>query len=71
MKRWIQAYGDLNLSFISISFERPKESYGGFHLLRGTVLTLKDISGKKLKLDILGSVVVMNNRYKLLSYDDG
>ncbi len=71
MKRWIQAYGDLNLSFISISFKRPKESYGGFHLLRGTVLTLKDISGKKLKLDILGSVVVMNNRYKLLSYDDG
>lgn len=71
MKRWINRYGDRNLSFVNIRFNRPSESYKGFHLLRGTVLTLQDTSGKKMKLDILGSVVVKDSRYKLLSYDDG
>ena len=71
MKRWIESYGDLNLNFINIRFNKPRESYMGFHLLRGTVLTLQDASGKKLELNILGSIVVMNDRCKLLSYVDG
>lgn len=71
MKRWIETYGELNLSFVNIRFNRPTESYKGFHLLRGTVLTLQDTSGKELELNVLGSVVVKNSRYKLLSYDDG
>ncbi len=71
MKRWIQTYGDLNLSYVNIRFNKSDKYYKGFHLLRGTVLTLQDTTGKKLDLNILGSIVVMNNRYKLLSYDDG
>ena len=71
MKRLIESYGGLNLSFINIRFTKPNESYKGFHLLRGTVLTLQDASGKKLELNILGSIVEMNGRCKLLSYDDG
>ena len=71
MKRWIDCYGDLNLRFENIRFEKTNESYRGFQLLRGTVLTLQDTNGKELELNILGSIVVMNNRYKLLSYDDG
>lgn len=71
MKRWIDRFGNLNLSFVRIRFDRPKESYAGFQLLRGTVLTLQDPNGRKIELNILGSIVVMKNRYKLLSYDDG
>ena len=71
MKRWINRYGGLNLSFVNIRFDEPTESYDGFQLLRGTVLTLQNSAGQKGELKILGSVVMMDNRYKLLSYDDG
>ncbi len=70
MKRWIERYGSLNLSFVDIRFEKPTETYNGFQLKRGTVLTLKNYKGQQVELDILGSVVVKGNRYKLLSYDD-
>ena len=70
MKKWIARYGGHNLKFVGIRFERPSETYRGFQLLRGTVLTLKNIAGEKRELKILGSVVVKNRRYKLLSYAD-
>lgn len=71
MKRWIDRYGGLNLSFVNIRFDKPTESYNGFQLLRGTVLTLQNSAGQKGDLKILGSVVMKGNRYKLLSFDDG
>lgn len=71
MRRWIDRYGGFNLNFVNIRFDKPTESYKGFQLLRGTVLTLKDSEGQELNLKILGSVVLKDNRYKLLSYDDG
>ena len=71
MKRWIDQYGGRNLSFVNIRFDKPTENYDGFQLLRGTVLTLQNSVGEKAELKILGSVVLMKNRYKLLSYDDG
>ncbi|RKU08208.1 hypothetical protein C6501_16795 [Candidatus Poribacteria bacterium] len=71
IKRWIDRYGGLNLNFVKIRFDKPTESYKGFQLLRGTVLTLKNPAGQELDLKILGSVVLKDNRYKLLSYDDG
>ena len=71
MRRWINRYGGLNLNFVNIRFDKPTESYKGFQLLRGTVLTLKNSEGQELNLKILGSVVLNGNRYKLLSYDDG
>ena len=70
MRRWIERYGGLNLSFVDIRFEKPTETYNGFQLKRGTVLTLKNYKGQHKELEILGSVVVKGNRYKLLSYDD-
>ncbi|MYA69022.1 hypothetical protein F4009_15950 [Candidatus Poribacteria bacterium] len=70
MKKWISRYGGHNLKFVSIRFERPQETYDGFQLLRGTILTLQNAAGEKRDLKILGSVVVKNNRYKLLSYED-
>lgn len=71
MNRWIDRLGGVNLSFVSIRFDKPVESYDGFQLLRGTVLTLQNQAGEKRDLNILGSIVVKNNRYKLLSYDEG
>ncbi len=71
MKRWINQYGGRNLSFVNIRFDKPTQNYDGFQLLRGTILTLQNPAGKKAELKILGSVVMMKNRYKLLSYDDG
>ena len=71
MKRWIDQLGGFNLSYDSIGFNGPTESYDGFDILRGTILTLKNSVGEKRDLKILGSVVVKNNRYKLLSYDEG
>ena len=70
MKKWIARYGDQNLTFVGIRFERPQETYDGFQLLRGTILTLQNTAGEKRDLKILGSVVVKNSRYKLLSYED-
>ena len=70
MKKWIARYGGQNLEFVAIRFDRPMETYKGFQLLRGTVLMLKNAAGEKGELRILGSVVVRNDRYKLLSYKD-
>ena len=70
MKKWITHFGGHNLKFVDIRFDRPLETYEGFRLLRGTVLTLQNAAGEKRELKILGSVVVKNNRYKLLSYKD-
>ena len=70
MKKWIARYGGHNLKFASIRFDQPSETYDGFQLLRGTVLTLQNAAGEKRELKILGSVVVKNSRYKLLSYED-
>ena len=70
MQKWIVRYGGHNLKFVSIRFDRPPETYDGFQLLRGTVLTLQNAAGKKQELEILGSVVVKDERYKLLSYKD-
>ena len=70
MKKWIDRYGGQNLKFVDIRFDRPSETYDGFQLLRGTVLTLQNAVGEKQDLKILGSVIIKNNRYKLLSYED-
>jgi len=70
MKKWIARYGGHALRFVDIRFEKPTETYDGFQLLRGTVLTLQDPAGQKQELKMLGSVVVKDKSYKLLSYDD-
>ena len=70
MQKWIAQYGGRTLKFVAIRFEKPMETYDGFQLLRGTVLTLQKTDGEKEELKILGSVVVKNKRYKLLSYKD-
>lgn len=71
MRRWISRLGGNNLRYVSIRFDEPTESYKGFQLLRGTVLTLQNAKGVNRELRILGSVVKKGDRYKLLSYDDG
>ena len=70
MKKWIAHFGGVNLKFVDIRFDQPTETYDEFQLLRGTVLTLQNAAGGKRELKILGSVVVKNDRYKLLSYQD-
>ena len=70
MKKWMDHFGGVNLKFVDIRFDRPTEPYEGFQLLRGTVLTLQNVAGEKRELKILGSVVVKNDRYKFLSYED-
>ena len=70
MKKWIAHFGGANLKFVAIRFDGSEETYEGFQLLPGTVLTLQNASGEKQELKILGSVVVKNDRYKLLSYED-
>ncbi len=71
MQRAIARYGGHNLTFVDIRFDKPTETYDGFQLLRGTVLTLRTAEGnQKVELKILGSVVVKDKRYKLLSYQD-
>lgn len=67
---WIESYGHQDLVFTAIQFNRPTEAYKGFKLLRGTVLTVQQASGKSVELRILGSVVKKGNHYKLLSYED-
>ena len=70
MKKWIARYGGHSLKFVRIRFDEPCETYDSFQLLRGTVLTLQNTAGENHELNILGSVVVKNDRYKLLSYKD-
>ncbi len=70
MKRWVAQYGGRTLTFVDIRFESPSQDYDRFRLLRGTVLTVRDSAGRKQELRILGSVIVKDTRYKLLSYKD-
>lgn len=70
MKKWVARYGGKDLKFVDIRFDQPRETYDGFQLLRGTVLTLRNAAEETGELKILGSVVVKDDRYKLLSYND-
>lgn len=70
MKKWIAHFGGHPLKFVDIRFDQSSETYEGFQLLRETVLTLQTAAGEKRELKILGSVVLKNGRYKLLSYED-
>ena len=70
VNKWIRRYGGESLSFAGIRFEKPEEPYKGLKLLRGTVLSVRTQRGKHVDLRILGSVVLRDGRYRLLSYDD-
>ena len=70
VNKWIRRYGGESLSFAGIRFEKPEETYKGLKLLRGTVLSVRTQRGKHVDLRILGSVVLRDGRYRLLSYDD-
>ena len=50
MKKWIARYGGHDLKFVGIRFDQPRETYDGFQLLRGTVLTLQNATGKESEL---------------------
>ena len=67
---WIAQYSSQGFIFTDIQFDRPTEEYRGFKLLRGTVLTVQQASGKSVELRILGSIVKKGSYYKLLSYED-
>lgn len=71
VNRWVNRYGGKELEFVSITFEKEPKTYDEFEILSGTVLTVKNNQGKEMVLPILGSVVKMDGRYKLLSYDEG
>lgn len=68
--KWLQVYGGKNLTFVDMRFEKPTEKYNGFTLLRGSVLTVRNVNGNNLELRILGSVVEKAGRYKLLSFKE-
>ena len=70
VKKWISRFGQQDYQYAGIRFERPREFYGGFSLLRGTVLEVKKPDGTEQDLRILGSVVVRDGSHTLLSYDD-
>ena len=70
VSKWVKRYGGESLSLAGILFEKPEETYKGLKLLRGTVLTVQTRKGEQVDLRILGSVVLRDGRYKLLSYDD-
>lgn len=70
INRGMKRYGNQELVFEEIRFERPTEEYKGFKLLRGTVLMAKNRKGEQVELYILGSVIENDGRYKLLSYKD-
>lgn len=68
--KWLRRFGERDLAFVGIRFDRPTETYEGLRLHRGTVLSVRTPEGETRDLKILGSVVERENRYKLLSYDD-
>jgi hypothetical protein len=70
ISRTIRNYGQRKLRYRSIRFEKPEESYRGFQLMRGSVLTVSTPEGKDVDLHVLGSVVKRDGGYKLLSYND-
>jgi hypothetical protein len=70
VEKWLRRFGRRDLTFTGIRFERPTESYEGLRLHRGTVLSVRLPDGETRDLEILGSVVEREGRFKLLSYDD-
>ncbi len=70
VRKWVGRFGEKEYQFAGIRFDRPQEFYDGFSLLRGAVLTVSTPEGAQRDLRILGSVVVQDGTYSLLSYDD-
>jgi len=68
--KWIRRYNEKNYAFVRIQFTEPTQTYDGFQLRRGTVLTVKTPDGVEHDLRILGSVVEKDRYYRLLSYDN-
>lgn len=70
VSKWVRRYNEKNYEFVRIQFTEPTQTYDGFQLRRGTVLTVKTPDGKEHALRILGSVVEKERYYRLLSYDN-
>ncbi len=69
-RRWAERYQGRQWKFVEMRFEEPTDRYRRFKLLRGTALILEDETGKRYDLRILGSVVMKDGNYKLLSYKE-
>lgn len=70
VRRTLHHHKEKNYTFVRIQFTEPTQTYDGFRLRRGTVLTVKTSDGTEHALRILGSVVEKDRYYRLLSYDN-
>lgn len=69
VKRGINRHGGQNLSFVDLKFTEPSETYDGFRLHNGTVLTVRNEDGKEIDLDFVGVVIEMDRQYKILGFN--
>jgi hypothetical protein len=69
LRRTYAAYGGRQLTFIRIEFEDETTPYETFEVHRDARVVVRDEeSGKILRLDLFGSIMEKDGRFKLFSY---
>ncbi|NWF75052.1 MAG: hypothetical protein HXY53_00520 [Nitrospirae bacterium] len=67
--RWILSeYGGQKFEFIKIYFAKDKRQYKKLNIYRDSRLIVEDEKGKQKEIELFGSIVELNGRYKILSY---
>jgi hypothetical protein len=59
---------DRGFEIVSVSFQGATTDYGTFRIHRETVVSLRDREGEEQSGRLFGSMIEMNDRYKVFSY---
>ncbi len=68
LKRVLVRHGGKKYELIRVYFAKGVREYKNFRLYRDTRLIVRDETGKKKELNIFGSIVELNGKFKILSY---
>lgn len=70
VRRALAYYAGQQFEFVSVEFNRPKETHGPLTIHKGTQVRVRTESGEEIVLGIFGSILEQSGRYKLVSVRD-
>lgn len=70
MRRALADYAGQRFELVSVTFNRPRESYGPLTMHKGTQVTVRNEEGEEVVIGIFGSILEQNGKFKLVSIRD-
>lgn len=64
----VAAHGGAPYTFVAIAFTGERSSYGGVSVVRDSVITVRTAAGSVERLELFGSMIEQDGRYKVFSF---